>query len=231
MKKALLGVLLLLPVAATEDKTFTVSGTVFVVGAVKPAKPNKRLGDDPSCCALHPNQLPTVETLVVDNAGGVRWAFVYVKKGLEGKTFEPPKTPVTIDQKGCLYTPHLAGAQVGQLVNFHNTDPVLHNVHGLPFTNKEFNFGQVNGATSGVKFTAAEVPVKVVCNVHPWMGSFVCVVDHPFFAVTDEAGKFEIRGLPAGTYTLGVWHEGLTFPDQALIVNANQQVRFQTPAP
>lgn len=207
MIKALLGALLLFP-AAAEDKTFTVSGTVTLPGPLPPARPNKKLEGDQACAALHAGVPPT-DNLVVDVNGRVRWAFVYVKKGLEGKEFEPPKVPVMIDQRGCVYEPHLVGAQVGQPVNFRNADPVLHNVHGLPFQNKEFNVGQVQGAVSGVTFTAAEIPVKVVCNVHPWMGAYVCVVDHPFFAVTDAAGTFTIRNLPPGNYTLGVWHEGL----------------------
>jgi hypothetical protein len=226
MIKALLGALLLLP-AAAEEKTFTVSGTVTLPGPVPAPKPNKRLAGDLPCCALHPNP-PPLEDLVVDGNGGVRWAFVYIKKGLEGKEFVPPQAPVTIDQQGCLYAPHVAGAQVGQLVNFRNGDPMLHNVHGLPFTNKEFNFGQPKGAVSGVRFPEAEVPVKVICNVHPWMGAFVCVVDHPFFAVTDAAGKFEIRNLPPGTYTIGLWHEGVQAADQVITVNANQTVNFVT---
>lgn len=228
MVKALLGLVLLLAVPPAEE-TFTVAGTVLVAGPVKPPKPNKALGDDPPCCALHPGQLPKLENLVLDEAGGVRWSFVYVKKGLEGKEFEAPKTPVDIDQQGCLYTPHVAGAQVGQVVNFRNSDPVLHNVHGLPFTNKGFNFGQVKGAVSPVKFGFPEVPIKVKCDVHPWMATFVCVVDHPFFAVTDAAGKFQIAGLPAGTYTIGVWHEGLKFEDQVVTVKANQQLQFKAP--
>jgi plastocyanin len=228
MVKILLGVLLLLPAAAGEE-TFTVSGTVKLPGEVPRARPNKRLEGDPPCCALH-KETPPLDNLVVDPSGGVCWAFVYVKKGLEGKSFEPSATPVLIDQKGCQYHPHVAGAMVGQTVNFRNSDKMLHNVHGIPFTNKEFNFGQTEGAVSGVKFTQAEVPAKVVCNVHTWMASFVCVVDHPYFAVTDVAGKFEIKGLPAGTYTLGVWHEGLKTLDGKneidIVVKANAAVEF-----
>jgi len=224
MVKTLLGVLLLLPVGAGEE-TFTIAGTVNLPGEVPRARPNKRLAGDPPCCALH-QETPPLDNLVVDPSGGVCWAFVYVKKGLDGKTFKPPATPVLIDQKGCLYHPHVVGAMVGQLVNFSNSDKMLHNVHGIPFINKEFNFGQTEGALSGVKFTQAEVPAKVVCNVHTWMASFVCVVDHPFFAVTDAAGKFEIKNLPPGTYTLGVWHEGLACPDQEFVMKANVKADF-----
>jgi hypothetical protein len=225
MVKILLGVLLLLPVAAGEE-TFTVSGTVKFDGPVPIAKLNKKLEDDQPCCALH-EKTPPLDTLVVDAAGGVRWSFVYVKKGLEGKTFEPPKDPAMIDQKGCIYAPHMVGIVTGQLLNFHNADPLLHNVHPIPFANKERNLGQVQGAVSGVKFTQAEVPIKVKCDIHPWMAAYVCVVDHPYFAVTDAAGKFEIKGLPSGTYTLGVWHESLKFADQQISVKADQKLDFK----
>jgi len=224
MVKTLLGLILLLAVPPA-DGTFTVGGTVKFKGELPKVKTNKRLMGDPACAACFAEP-PLTENLVVDANGGVKWAFVYVKKGLEGKTFEPPAAPVVIDQKGCTYSPHIAGAMVGQQVDFRNSDKMLHNVHGIPFLNKEFNFGQVEGAVGSVKFSQVEVPVKVVCNVHTWMASFVCVVDHPFYAVTDAAGKYAIKGLPPGTYTLGVWHEELKFPDQVITVKAATTVDF-----
>ncbi|MBV8880943.1 MAG: hypothetical protein JO332_13315 [Planctomycetaceae bacterium] len=223
MMKALLGLILILPQAATP--TFTVGGTVQFKGDIPKAKANKRVMEDPACAECHP-EAPPQENLVVDPAGGVKWAFVYVKAGLEGRAFPVPAAPVAIDQKGCTYSPHVVGARTGQGVSFRNSDKMLHNVHPIPFVNKEFNFGQPGGAVEERKFPQAEVPIKVICNVHPWMACFVCVVDHPFFAVTDAAGRFEIKGLPAGTYTLGVWHEELKFPDQVIVVKADQQVRF-----
>jgi plastocyanin len=227
MVKAMLGVLLLLPAAA--DESFTVSGTVKFDGPVPAVKVNKSLAGDPACCALH-KVLPPRDELVVNDGGGVRWAFVYVTKGLEGRAFNPPAESVLIDQVGCLYTPHVAGAMVGQVVNFRNSDPMGHNVHGLPFVNKEFNFGQPPGSVSPVKFTSPEVMVKVVCNVHPWMATWIGVLDHPYFAVTDAAGKFEIKNLPPGTYKLGIWHEGLRTKDKKneveVVVKANHSVDF-----
>ena len=89
-----------------------------------------------------------------------------------------------------------------------NSDETLHNIHALPFNNKEFNFGQPQkGMTEKKTFTAVEVMVKVKCDVHAWMGAWVGVLDHPFFAVTDAAGKYSIEGLPDGKYTIEVWHE------------------------
>ena len=224
MVKALLGVLLLLP-AAAAGPTFTVSGTLSLDGAAPKARPNKRLADTPACCALH-KEPPMKDDLVVDPSGGVRWGFVYVKKGVQGQ-FTPPAEPLLIDQVGCVYTPHVAGAMVGQVVNFRNSDDMMHNVHALSFVNREFNFGQVKGSLDKVKFTTEEVPVKVVCNVHTgFMTAYIGVLEHPFFAVTDAAGKFEIKNLPPGKYCLGVWHEKMTIPDQEISVKENLQVKF-----
>ena len=206
MMRTLICLVLMLPAAA--DDTFTVTGVVKLNGPIPAAKLNKQLGSDPGCCALH-KELPPKEDLVVDSAGGVKWAFVYVKAGLQGKKFAPPAEPVLMNQVGCIYAPHVAGAMVGQLVNFRNSDPMLHNVHGIPFANKEFNFGQAQGAVNGVKFTVQEVMVKVKCEVHPWMASWIGVLDHGFFAVTAADGKFVIPpGLKDGKYTVEVWHEG-----------------------
>ena len=224
MVRILLGLILLLP-APTGEEGFKVHGTIKVKGEIPAAKPNKKLMNEQACANCYTDP-PPMDNLVVDASGGVRWAFVYVKKGLEGKTFEPPATGPTIDQKGCVYGPHVTGAMAGQPVTFKNSDKFMHNVHGIPFTNKEFNYGQLEGASHAVKFPQVEVPVKVVCNVHTFMACYVCVVDHPYFAVTDAAGKFEIKGLPPGTYTLGVWHEELKFPDQVIVVKADLKVDF-----
>jgi hypothetical protein len=225
--KTLLGILLLLPAAA--DETFTVSGTVKLDGPVPGLKLNKALAGDPPCCVLH-KETPPREDSVLSASGGVRWAFVYIKKGLEGKTFDVPARPLLLDQVGCLYTPHVTGAIVGQVVNFRNSDPMSHNVHGLPFSNKEFNFGQPPGSVNTVKFSTPEIMVKVKCDVHPWMATWIGVLEHPFYAVTDAEGKFEIKNLPPGTYTLGIWHEGLQTLDQkneaVITVKENQTANF-----
>jgi len=225
MTKLLLALALLLQASPAK---VTVGGTVRFGGDELPKpKINKALLADPACAGCQKNGDPLKDDLVVDESGGVRWAIVYVKKGLEGKSFDPPAEPVVFDQKGCSYVPHVAGAMVGQKVTYKNSDPLLHNVKGLPFTNKEFNYGQVQGSQNDVKFTAAELPVKVVCNVHPFMSSFVGVFDHPFYAVTDAAGKFEIKNLPPGKYTLGVWHEKLKGDDVEFEVKDGLKVDFK----
>lgn len=226
MIKALLGVILLLPAPLQEkEKAFTVAGAVTLVGDAPKPKRNKALEDDPPCCALHQN-VPPRDNLVVGEKGGVKWAFVWVKKGLEGKTFKAPEAPVVMDQVGCIFTPHVVGILAGQTVQFKNSDPMLHNVFGAGFANPGFNFAVVPGGVRPVTYQNAEVMFKVSCNVHPWMAAWIGVVDHPYFAVTDADGRFELKGLPAGTYTLGVWHEELQAPDQEIKVHADRTVEF-----
>jgi hypothetical protein len=226
MLKSMLALALLLPLAATEEKTYTVGGKVKFDGEVPPPKVNKALLADPGCAACHKDD-PLKDNLVVDAAGGVRWAFVYVKKGLEGKTFEPPAVALQIDQVGCTFTPHVAGAMVGQKVNFRNSDPMLHNIHGFLFVNKPFNFAVIKGAEQAVKVTQPEVPMKIGCDIHPFMAMYVCALDHPFYAVTDAAGSFEIKKLPPGKYTLGVWHEKVKASDLEIEVKEDLKVEFK----
>ena len=113
-----------------------------------------------------------------------------------------------IDQQGCRYVPHVLGVQVGQPLEVGNSDETTHNVHALPDTNREFNFAQyVKGQKTVQTFTAAEVMVPFKCDLHGWMNAFIGVVAHPYFAVTADGGKFEIRNLPPGKYTIEAWHE------------------------
>ena len=182
-----------------------------IAGLVKVVDPPRRkkikMDADPKCAALHADA-PLSDEVVVDANGGVQYAFVWIKTGLEGKTLPPPATQAVIDQKGCRYEPHVVGVMVGQELLIRNSDDLLHNIHALPFENKEFNFGQPSkGMEEKKSFAKQEVMVKVKCDVHPWMSAWVGVVAHPCFAVTDAAGKFEIKGVPPGKYTVEVWQE------------------------
>jgi plastocyanin len=181
----------------------SIAGQVKVKDAPKRKKIN--MDADPKCAAMHAEKLMT-EEVVADAEGNVQWAFVYVDKAdFKGAK---PTTPVTIDQKGCKYEPHVLGVMVGQDILIRNSDDLLHNIHALPFNNKEFNFGQPSkGMEEKKSFGTREVMVKIKCDVHPWMSAWAGVLDHPYFAVTDAAGKFEIKGVPAGKYTVKVWQE------------------------
>ncbi len=161
---------------------------------------------DPYCTALHAEQV-YADTLVLDAKNNLRWAFVTVKQGLEGRTFTAPAAPVTLAQEGCRYEPHMLGLQVGQPLVIVNRDPLLHNIHALPFVNQGFNFGQPMQGLEQTKIFSAPEILSVRCDVHPWMSAWIGVVEHPFYAVTDAGGRYALPELLPGRYRIEAWHE------------------------
>jgi hypothetical protein len=156
--------------------------------------------------------------------GNVQNAFVFIKTGLEGYAFPPPAGEVVLDQAGCLYAPRVVGLRVGQPLVVRNSDPAFHNVHALPRRSRSFNLAMTKGASDIRRsFAEPEVMVPIRCDVHPWMRAYAGVLPHPAFAVTGPDGRFEIKGIPPGTYTLSVWHERLGTADQSTTLGANEE--------
>ena len=117
--------------------------------------------------------------------------------------------PLTIDQSGCEYHPYVAACQVGQTIHVTNLDPLLHNIHTLPKVsgNKEVNKSQAADAKPlEFVYDKPEEFLQFKCDVHPWMFSYVSVLEHPFYAITSEDGHFEIKGLPDGKYKVKFKH-------------------------
>ena len=171
-----------------------------------PANEQISMASDPACARAHSGGV-TFDTVLVNN-GGLENVFVYVKDGLGDYYFDVPSEAVTLDQKGCLYTPHVLGLRVGQPLEISNSDSTMHNVHAVPAVNREFNFSQhIPGMKERRTFTAREVMVRLKCDVHGWMAAYAGVLDHPYFAVTANGGQFHLKGLPSGTYTVEAWHE------------------------
>jgi len=193
------------PAVATGGST--VSGKVTLAGN-PPAMENMRMDADNYCKTNHPAAVKSQEVVV--NNGGVQWALVYVKSGLAaGNSYPVPAEPVTLDQQGCMYTPHVFGVRAGQKVKIVNSDATLHNIHPLPAVNAQFNIGMpIKGMTQEKVFDKAELPpFHIKCDVHKWMSSYCGVFAHPFFAVTDADGNYKLTGLPAGTYVIESWQE------------------------
>jgi plastocyanin len=184
----------------------SIAGKISFAGTV-PAPEKIKVSADPYCQNQHKDGL---ERKVVDvKDGGLKDVLVYVKSGVTG-TFPPPTDAVELDQTGCMYKPHIVTLQVGQPLKIVNNDETLHNIHPRPTANQEFNIGQPRkGMESTKTFDKKEIMIPVGCDVHPWMRAYIAVLDNPFFAVTDEDGKYEIKGLPAGEYEVEAVHEKL----------------------
>ena len=195
----------------------SVSGTVIFHGKIPPHK-KVDMSEDPQCSALHKTPVYD-DSIAASRDGSLANVFVYVKQGLEGKKFETPKEPVTIDQKGCWFIPRVMGIQTGQTFQVINSDPVTHNIHPRPHFNREWNQSQGPGEPAlERRFMFPEVMVRIKCNIHAWMHAWVGVVDNPYFAVTGADGKFDIQNLPPGNYTLEAWQEDLGTQQQQVTV-------------
>lgn len=196
----------------------TITGRVKIKGEI-PKRRKISTNADPKCAAMHPGDLMT-DDFVIDAAGSVQYAFVYVKEGLGDQKFTVPKTPVIVEQKGCRFEPHVLGIMVGQELMFRNMDDLMHIVHVVPRNNREFGFSQAKRGEERPKVFAAKEIIRLFCDVHPWMVAWIHVLDHPLWAVTGPDGKFKMKGLPPGKYTIEAWHDGYKAVTQEIEVKA-----------
>lgn len=179
-----------------------------VIFADGPQKRRKiKMAADPVCASKHTADVFS-EALLVGADNGMQNVFVYVSKGLEGKSFDVPAEAAILDQKGCLYSPRVLGVMAGQKIKILNNDGTLHNIHPKPKINTEFNLAMPKFMkVKEVSLDKPEVMIPVKCDVHPWMSGHIGVLTHPFHGVTSEAGTYNLGDLPAGTYTVTAWHE------------------------
>lgn len=204
------------------------SGSIQGVALYQNGDPDTQIAmdADPVCASLHGDAVHS-EKVVHDDAGQLANVFVYVKEGLAGKTFPAPSSPHLLDQVGCQYRPHVSGMMVGQKLIIRNSDPTLHNVHALPTANKEFNMGQpFQGMEIEHTFDQREMMIPFKCDVHPWMASWMAVLEHPFFGVSGENGAFSIQSLPAGTYVVEAWHEELGTRSESVTLAEGESVEL-----
>jgi plastocyanin len=191
----------------------TITGTVKLAGDV-PAAKTLKVDKDQATCGH--DDLPS-EALIVSADSALKNAIVSITNISKGKKFEAGSP--TIDQKACRFIPHIAMIPQGSSIELLNSDDVMHNLHSWSMKNTAFNEGVSGHGSISKTFEFAET-IKVTCDVHKWMTSWLIVQENPYYVITDENGKYKLEGVPAGTYTVQAWQESLGKTTQEVTVAA-----------
>jgi hypothetical protein len=203
----------------------SISGTVKWSGPV-PRELDFPVTKDPQICEVDSKKEVSLERLIVGPEGGVANTIVYLKNISAGKAMDLPEQRRHLDQKHCRYIPHILLVPQGGDLEMKSSDATLHTIHmdGAATYNLPFPFpNQINSRTMSTPGL-----VNLRCNGgHVWMNAEMMVVPHPYYAVTDESGRFEFTSVPAGTYQIVAWHEGwnLAGKEQAFDVLTERAVQ------
>lgn len=212
--------------AAQAPRTGTIEGVVTLAGTSLPRPTLVSNATDPEVCG----EEHSLEDLVVSpESRGVR-DVVASLSGVPGDV-EADRMPavLTIDNRDCRFEPHVAVATTGDTVIALNSDRVLHTTHYYGSLRSNVALPHEGMAVARV----ARVPglVSVLCDVHGWMKAYVHVDEHPFHAVTDAEGHFQIANVPAGTHTLKLWHERLGEQEHEVRVEPGKVTRLDLTYP
>ncbi len=146
------------------------------------------------------------ETIMVGENGGLKNVVVYIDEIEFGKSF---RQNVVLDQKGCRFEPHIQFVGVNQRLTILNNDGILHNLHTFSTVNSPVNKAQPKFKKRlPITFKKSEF-INIKCDVHSWMSAWIIVGPHPYYAITDETGRFSLSNIPPGQYTITMWHESL----------------------
>jgi Polysaccharide lyase family 4, domain II len=191
-----------------------IKGKVIFKGTV-PLKTVLPTKDKDTCGG--PRKDPLV---VVGGNGEVKDVVVSLKEVKSGKAW-PAAKPVALDQKGCVFAPHVQVMAPGN-IDVINSDPVLHNTHGYYGKNTAFNLALPLQGGKVTRPLRRPGVVRVDCDAHGWMEAWVVVVDNPYYAQTGADGTFSIADVPPGSYTLVVWQEHTGAVEMPITVKAKE---------
>lgn len=187
----------------------TLQGTIVFDGDEIPAQTMVPIQTDPEVCAKHGKEgvFPMEDYLIDPQTRGIRYVIVYLKGDAVRKWRDTPRKDIVLDNHNCRFEPHVGLLTVGSTIEVKNSDNVYHTTHLYGPGGYQFNPGlRTKGESEKTELTRPGTYV-VKCDRHGWMSAFLRVDDHPFHAVTDENGRFEITGIPPGTHQVEVYHE------------------------
>lgn len=207
--------------AAQGGGSGEIAGKVYFHGEA-PRLRRIMMDKDPVCASLHPEGVLPEDGRVNTN-GTLPNAFVYVSKGGENLSGAVPTEAVTLTQNECEYEPHVLGIMAGQALRVVSNDPTTHNIHIMPKAGHDFDVTQQPGSPPVTeKFSKPQIMVPVHCNIHNWMQAYIGVVTNPYYAVTGNEGTFQIKGVPAGSYTLSIWTATFGAQEREVTVRAGE---------
>jgi plastocyanin len=201
-------------VTAAPARAAAIRGVVLIKGAVEQKKLPVTI-DHYVCGKEKPG-----EDLVVNAQRGVRSAAVWLQTPPPGAAWPSAPVKTEMDQKNCVFVPRVVLVPAGGTVEFLNSDRLLHNLHSVSKDNPSFNRTQPKGRVIPIAFSKPEI-VRINCDLHSWMRAWVVVADHPYYALTNEAGEFSLPSVPPGKYTLQIWQESLGVTSRDVTVGAD----------
>lgn len=201
------------------DTVGNITGKVVFDGERPKPKPLTITGEQSKGCCPEGVQMDTTDHgLLIDEEGGIANAVITIK--IKDKSPEVPEKAFELDQSKCRFDPHVMVIPVGSKVSYLNSDTLSHNIHTYAIKNDGLNKTVTGGTSAEQTFKKAET-VKVTCDIHPWMSSFIVVTDASDWAKTGADGTFTIEGLPPGDYKFSIWHETLGKAKGTATINAD----------
>ena len=205
----------------------TITGTVKWSGPL-PRIPSFPINKDPEICDPESHKTRDLERMIVGPQGGVANTVVFLKDISRGKAMDIPEPRRFLDQKHCRYEPHILLVPQNGPLRMQSSDATLHTIHmdGVATYNLPFPF--TNQVVSRNMPTAGLANVR--CNGgHAWMNAEILVIAHPYYAVTDQSGRFELTGVPPGEYEIIAWHEGWKVVRQEAVFDVLTERRIRRP--
>ncbi|MEM8885133.1 MAG: hypothetical protein AAGD14_13775 [Planctomycetota bacterium] len=215
------------PTSTNPSDYGSIVGTVKFEG--KPYARKMETLSDKFCINARPDGMVSEEFLFDPATGGLQNVFVYIARGMQRVKFDVPSEPVILDQVGCQYIPHAAILRVGQPLRIKSSDNTLHNVAATPRNNDAFNKTMnTPSVLPDMVFGRGEPdPIKIRCDVHGWMKSYVAILSHPFCAITPQDGSFSLKDVPPGSYKLVYWHEYMGKKEMDITIENNKELKLE----